>query len=161
MKNEDQFERHLRCQPLRPVPPAWRGQILAAAEASRRNIAAERVSEDQAALFAGWRLVFARVPLAWASLAALWLVLVGVNLTLPSPMVGVAAQPPASVRLANLAALDLLRAEFDSAHDSFAPAPEAAPARKPSEAPHRPRSERWRSVNFGAADPDFLGDNVA
>jgi len=161
MKNDDQFEQRLQRQPLRQVPSAWREEILAATKPNRRLAPAEAVSEDGAALVAGWRLLFARLPLAWASLAALWIVLVGVNLTLPSPVLGAAVQSPASFRLANLAALDLLSAEVDTTADPFASVLEAAPVRKPSEIPHRPRSERRRGFDFGEAGPDFRFEKIA
>lgn len=152
MKERDTFEEHLRRQALRPVPTHWRNEILAAAEANRHEATRQPVSEDQAALFAGLRLLLARVPLAWGSLAALWIVLAGVNLALPSPPTGAEGQASGSVRMATLAALDLLAPELDLVSEPGIRAPQSVPTPKPSEVPNRPRSERWRGLDFGGAD---------
>ena len=161
MNEHDPFEQRLRRQPLRQVPPAWREQILAAADVNRRNATTQSVSEDQAALLAGWRLLFARVPLAWASLAALWLVLVGVNLALPSPIVSVAVQTPPSARMESLAALDFGSADFEALGNQLSPAPATAPATETPTAPRRPRSERRREADVGEAHPKRLFDTIA
>ena len=154
MNNDEQFENRLRRQPMRPVPPAWRGEILAAA--ARQNAkTVRRGDEEAAALLVGWRLLFARMPLAWAALAALWLGMIGVNLTMPGPMVSVAMETPASARLSVLAALDSPLAEFDAASDSTLPATKASPAAPPPEVPLRPRSERRRGGDFGETPLDF------
>lgn len=154
MNDDEQFENRLRRQPLRTVPPAWRGEILAKASSRQPTTAARRGDEDAAALAAGWRLLFARMPLAWAALAALWLGMVGVNLTMPGPMVSVAMEAPASARLSALAALDSPLVEFDVSNDSTLPVPKASPAAPPSDVPLRPRSERRRDAGFGETQPD-------
>ena len=149
MKNEDQFEQRLRRQPLRPMPPAWREEILAAASEYRRDAVSQPVSEDQAALLAGWRLVFSRLPIAWATLAALWIVLLGLNLMLPSPIVRVAAQTPQSARMESLAALDFEGADFEVFGRQLSPAPANSPATKDAVVPRRPHSERRRDADVG------------
>lgn len=161
MNNDDQFEQCLRRQRLRQIPAAWRKEILAAADVNRRSTVTQPVFEDQAALLAGWRLLFARVPLAWASLAALWLVLVGVNLTLPSPIVSVAVQTPPSARMESLAALDFGSADFEALGKQLSPAPATAPATETPTAPRRPRSERRRDADVGEAHPKRLFDTIA
>ncbi len=155
MNNDEQFENRLRRQPLRPIPPAWRGEILAAATARQSAIATRRGDDDAIALVAGWRLLFARIPLAWAALAALWLGMIGVNLTMPGPMVSVAMEAPASARFSTLASLDSPLAEFDADRDLTVPALKALPAAPPPDVPLRPRSERRRAADFGATYPDF------
>jgi hypothetical protein len=161
MKNEDQFEQRLRRQPLRPVPPAWREEILAAAEANRQNATTQSISEDQAALLAGWRLVFSRLPIAWATLAALWIVLIGLNLTLPSPIVRVAAQTPPAVRMESLAAWDFESADFEVLGRQLSPAPANSPATKDAVVPRRPHSERRRDADVGETHPKRWFDNIA
>jgi len=161
MNNDEQFENRLRRQPLRTIPPAWRGEILAAAAPQRRIIAAPRGAEGPAALVAGWRLLFARLPVAWAALAALWVGLVGVNLMMPGPIVRMAIQTPPSVRWATLATLDFPAAEFDAERDAPVPASEASPAKPPSDIPLRPRSERRRGVEVGETPPDFTFHLIA
>ena len=155
MNNDEQFENRLRRQPLRTIPPAWREEILTAAAARQPATTARRGDEDAAALLAGWRLLFARIPLAWATLAALWVGMIGVNLTMPGPMVSVAMEAPASARWAALASLDFPAAEFDADRDSLAPAPKASPATKPSDVPLRPSSERRRGMDFDETRLDF------
>lgn len=159
MNNNDQFEQRLHRQTLRPVPPAWREEILAqahvAADANRPKIA-----EDRAALFAGWRLLFRRLPLAWTSLAALWIVLVGVNLTMPGPFVSVAVPTQPLVRLESLSALDFSRAQFQPLADELMPAPVVSPAPQQPAAPRRPRSDRRRDSDTRAACSKYPWDTI-
>lgn len=155
MNNNEQFENRLRRQPLRSVPPAWRGEILKAADANRRVAAAPPRSESQSELLAGWRVLLGRFPIAWAALAALWVGMVSVNLTMPGPMVSVAMEAPASARWAALASLDSSGAEFDTDRDSTVPVPKASPASPPSDVPLHPRSERRRGGDFGETHLDF------
>jgi hypothetical protein len=161
MNDNDQFEQRLRRQPRRQVPTAWREEILAAADANRRSTITPSVSENQAALLAGWRLLFARLPIAWAALAALWVALIGVNLMMPSPIVRVTAQISPSVRMETLAALDFQPGDLEALGRQFSPAPEASPVNKTPAVPLRPRSERRRDADFGAARPDFFFDLIA
>lgn len=165
MNEHGPFEQRLRRQPLRPVPSAWREEILAqaraTADARQRDVAAQTVSADQAALIAGWRLLFARLPLAWASLAALWIALIGLNLAMPSPMVRMAEPGASSAQMELLAALDVQPAGYEPLSDQPAPAPQALPAPKHSEVPLRPRSERRRSLDFGEVGSDSVLNNLA
>jgi hypothetical protein len=106
MKNSDQFEERLRRQPLKKAPPAWRGEILAAARMAARPDAAggtrwrQRgrvrtfVPSPDAALGDGdiaarcpypVRALLWPHPKAWAGLAALWLVVIGLNLAAREP----------------------------------------------------------------------------
>jgi hypothetical protein len=161
MNSDEQFENRLRRQPLRPISPAWREEILAAAAAHQPTVPTQSDAKDQAALVVGWRLLFARMPLTWAALAALWLGMVGVNLTMPGPMVSVAIEAPASTRWGALASLDSLEAEFDVERTSTVPVPKTSPAPPPTDEKPRPRSERRRGVDFGEAHPDFFFHIIA
>jgi hypothetical protein len=58
------FENQLQRQPMRAVPPHWRKRILAA-------------SAEPAP--AGWRQWFWPCPQAWAALAAVWVLILGIN----------------------------------------------------------------------------------
>lgn len=79
MNRDESFERRLQSQPLKPAPPAWRAEILAAAQVaatpSHGSIPAPRV--------AWWRELFWPHPAAWAALAGLWLVMLGARLAAP------------------------------------------------------------------------------
>jgi hypothetical protein len=61
----DEFEALLKRQPLRSVPTEWRREILAAA--------------DNAPAEPWWRPWFYPSPVAWAAIAATWLVIIGLN----------------------------------------------------------------------------------
>ena len=154
------FERKLEQQPMREIPTGWRREILAAAERNQRAASVPAVSEDQAALMAGWRLLLGRLPLAWSALAALWLVLLGANLMLPGTGDGVVTQLSSPTRLANLAALELLTSESDVTGDASASIPESAPSPKPTAAPQRPRSEMRHGYDIGEASSEFLVDKT-
>ena len=160
MKTDD-FEQRLQRRPLRPVPAEWRKEILAAAEANRRPATTQPVSEDPVAMLAGWRLLFARLPIAWASLAVLWITLIGVNLMLPGPLVRAAAHNLPSGRMGLLAALDFKRAQLELLGDKFSLATEAPPASESPAVPPRPRSERHRHSDFGEIYPDRLFNTIA
>jgi hypothetical protein len=161
MNDNDQFEQRLRRQPLRPVPSAWREEILAAAKASQRSTATPSASEDQVALFVGWRMLFGRLPVAWASLAALWIALIGVNLMMPSPMVRMAEPNSPSAQMELLAALDLQPAGIEPSSDQPLPASQTLPATKRPVVPVRPHTERQRGADLYAAHSDTLFELIA
>ena len=75
MNRDDQFEKRLQRQPRREVPPAWREEILSAAE----HAAASRRSSPATRHPAWWRELFWPCPQAWAGLAAAWLVVLGAS----------------------------------------------------------------------------------
>ena len=77
-KEPDQFEQRLSRQPLRPVPPGWREEILAVA--SRESKVESRVTKDFWASSVVGRLssVFWPHPVAWAGLAAIWVFILAV-----------------------------------------------------------------------------------
>jgi len=72
----DDFEQKLRGQPLRRIPDGWREDILAAAQAAARR------PTGQTEAIAGWRLWFARFPVAWGALAAVWVLVIAINVSL-------------------------------------------------------------------------------
>ncbi len=67
----DNFEQFLKSQPLRDVPPEWRAEILAPATAASRESPASAGS---------WRGWLWPSPYAWGALAAVWLVIIGLNM---------------------------------------------------------------------------------
>lgn len=73
--NSDPFEHHLSRQPLRPVPAAWRDEMLASASAPQSPPSPSQpstlISQLQSWLWP--------CPQAWAALAAVWVVLLAMN----------------------------------------------------------------------------------
>ena len=136
---------------------------LSAPEHQKRQRAAavQNAGAPSEGLLAGWRLLFARLPLAWASLAALWIALIGVNLMLPSPMVRMAEPGAPSAEMELLASWDFQPAGVEPSDDLGTPASRALPATKQQEVPIRPRSERRRGVDVGETQPDSSFDFIA
>jgi len=94
----DEFEQKLQRQPLRAAPEAWRGEILAAARASRLTPHASGIGDYNLLELVFTWLRPAR--LAWATMAAAWVVILGLNLavreTASSRMAAI--PPPAQMR---------------------------------------------------------------
>jgi hypothetical protein len=82
--NRDDFETKLRRQPLRPVPPEWRAEIL---HTARQSVRPTRPAPSAPGLFccAAWREWLWPCPAAWAGVAAAWLVILGLNLGVSDP----------------------------------------------------------------------------
>ena len=135
--------------------------LTAALEKRQRAAAVQNAGAPSEGLLAGWRLLFARLPLAWASLAALWIALIGVNLMLPSPMVRMAEPGAPSAEMELLASWDFQPAGVEPSDDLGTPASRALPATKQQEVPIRPRSERRRGVDVGETQPDSSFDFIA
>ena len=80
----DEFEQQLQNQPLRAVPSAWRAEILRKAKASgaadvrRLSLNSERGTRNTTSW---WREWLWPCPQAWAGLAAVWMILLGLRLT--------------------------------------------------------------------------------
>ena len=137
--NTDNFESRLQRQPLRQAPPEWRAEILAAA----RAVASEHATRNtqQASPLSALRdqlvaLLWPR-PLAWAGLAAIWLLILGLNASTPAPTTRLArrtAPPSPQVFMAFQEQARLL-AELIGPRDIPA-------AVKPRTGGARPRSER-------------------
>ncbi|HEY1173258.1 MAG TPA: hypothetical protein VGH19_17955 [Verrucomicrobiae bacterium] len=70
----DDFESQLQRQPLRGLPSEWRSEILSAA---REALVAEPVKP--AVTTSWWRELLWPCPQAWAGLAAVWVVILGLN----------------------------------------------------------------------------------
>src|SRR5690349_1132086 len=87
MNDKDQFEKRLQELPQRPIPAAWRQQILSAAteaSSSRRlrfGIRATLLSRLSTNIA---RLLWPH-PAAWVALAALWFLVLGLNFAAREP----------------------------------------------------------------------------
>lgn len=83
MNRDDQFEKRLSRQPVKPLPPAWRAEILAAAEQAATSRTAQRADYSW---FANLRSQLAGMlwpsPSAWAALGAAWVLILVLNFNL-------------------------------------------------------------------------------
>lgn len=71
----DDFESQLQSQPLRGLPAEWRSEIMSAANEALANQEALK----PAAPVSWWRELLWPCPQAWAGLAAVWVVILGLN----------------------------------------------------------------------------------
>ena len=79
--NPNDFEQRLQRQPLRQMPREWRKEILSAAQ---QAVPAGHAPRSTLHVPAGRSLLSTLLwphPTAWAGLAAVWLVILGINLT--------------------------------------------------------------------------------
>lgn len=87
--NSDDFEKKLARQPMRTVPSAWRAQILREA-----TLAA---TPEPVPWLVGLRELFWPRPMAWGSLAAVWVVIAALYLATPAtPALTAKQQSPLS-----------------------------------------------------------------
>ena len=148
--NPDEFENHLRCQPLRQVPAEWREEILSAARQASRPQHAPRTTHHAQA----WRSLLSTLnsqlstllwphPTAWAGLAAVWLVILGINLATreATPLVAKRASPASPQVFMAFREQERLLAELLGPR-------EAPVAERPKPRPAQPRSE-WRQAFIG------------
>jgi hypothetical protein len=82
MNEDSQFENRLRRQPVKPIPAEWREEILDAARNATVSIATPRPTPH--GLLATLRRYLSPLlrpqPAAWASLAAVWVVIITLNI---------------------------------------------------------------------------------
>jgi len=136
--NTDDFEQSLQRQQLRQIPPEWRAEILAKTQHATGNI--------HHASF--WRAIISTLnsqlstllwpsPKAWASLAAVWLLLLIVNASTSDRSIaaGRALPRPAPERLMAWREQERLLTELLGTREMPA-------AEKTKPAPPSPRSER-------------------
>lgn len=134
MMNEEnkQFEQRLSRQPVKEVPPAWRAEILAASQMARveRHSFLSTINQRLAAIL--WPH-----PKAWAGLAAVWVCIIGLNLSTREKGAVVAEKvaPVAPEMVVELRKQQKLYAELMGMT-------EPREAEKPKDVPGRPRTQR-------------------
>lgn len=117
----DELEQKLSHQPLRQVPPEWREEILTAAgnplvpcpsSPATRHSWLSTINSQLAAFL--WPH-----PKAWAGLAAVWVLIFAVNLSMrdPSPRLAEKSSPPSPEMLAELRQQQRLFAELVGSRD--------------------------------------------
>ncbi len=77
----NEFEQRLRQVPLKPVPPEWRAEILAAAGQLTPDCSGPAPLSWRARWLAGWHSLFWPHPRAWAGLAVVWVVIAGLHVS--------------------------------------------------------------------------------
>ena len=133
--NTDDFEQRLQRQPLRPVPPEWRDEILAAARAGAAPSSLAPRPSPLLSLLRDWLWPH---PVAWGALAASWALAVGLNSAAGGPVLTAMRPLPASTGAwaARVATLD----------ESFVGVPSeplAPPPRRVPDAPLRRPGTTW------------------
>ena len=138
MNRDEQFEQRLQRQPLREVPPAWREEILNAANAASRS----RRSTLDARRAPWWRELFWPNPTAWAALATVWLLIFGLNFDSrePSPQRMARHVAPPSPQLR-----ELLKQQERLFAELVGPL-EKPQAERPKQVGSQPRSSRREEV---------------
>ena len=103
MNPNDPFEDHLKRQPLRRIPESWRKEILAAAKAERTvaDVMRDFPSKPPKRKEFSWPS-----PVAWAGLACVWFVILGLNLATPE------TKPTAAMKQSPLSP-EILQAVFE------------------------------------------------
>jgi hypothetical protein len=135
----DDFESRLRRQPLRPIPPEWRAEILASARDAQTTCHPSPATRHH------WLATFNQQlstllwphPKAWAGLAAVWILIFAVNFSLreASPRTVVRSAPPSPEVMVELRKQQKLLAEL------IGPREEREADRSKTHAP-RSRTER-------------------
>jgi hypothetical protein len=132
----EQFAQRLGRQPLKPVPPAWRAEILGAARAGQppRRSRLANVRHHLAALL--WPH-----PVAWAGLATVWIFILALNVSTreATPMVAKQFERPSPEMIGELKKQQRMFAELVGSA-------EVPDADRPKVLPPKPRSERMRLV---------------
>ena len=140
----NQFERRLSRQPLRSVPRDWRTDILAAARAAQTPVHAVRPAPRPwfAAIRQQVSAFFWPHPKAWAGLAAIWVLIFLLHLSVgdeAAPRTVAQSAPPSPEAVVELRQQQKLFAELVGSTE-----PRAADLRKTY--PGHPRTE-WGEVS--------------
>ena len=118
----DEFEQKVSRQPLRQIPPEWRGEILSAARETQAAHHASRITHHSllSTLNSQLSTFFWPHPKAWAGLAAAWVCIGALNLATrdTSPRVAEKSAPPSPEVIVELRKQQRLFAELVGAHES-------------------------------------------
>jgi hypothetical protein len=138
----DDFEKHLQRQPLWQVPSEWRDGVLSAARQATRPQPVPRIARD--GLWAVFSTLNSQLstllwphPAAWAGLAAVWVVILGLSFTTRDAALHVARRGSSPSPQVFMAFQEQQRLLTELIGPREIPA-----AERPKAAPPRPRSER-------------------
>jgi hypothetical protein len=140
----DDFEKHLQRQPLRQAPSEWRdGVLFAARQAARPQPVACAARDGLRAVLSILNSQFSALlwphPVAWAGLAAVWVVILGLSFTTRDAAVHVARRTSSPSPQVYMAFQEQQRLLNELVGPREIPASE-----RPKATPPRPRSERRR-----------------
>jgi hypothetical protein len=147
----DDFEKRLQRQPLRQLPSEWRQEILSAARQASSPYHASRITHHASSspsLLSTINYQLSTLlwphPVAWAGLAAVWVAILGINLTTRDASTAVAKHAlPVSPQVF------LAFQEQERLLTELLGPRETPVAEKPKPGPPRPRSERRREMMMG------------
>jgi hypothetical protein len=109
MNDQEKFEQQLRKQPFRSMPTEWRSQILSSAgaecKAGRAGVPQESRPQGTPRYLEILRGLLWPHPVAWGALAAVWLLIAGVNWSVRDEGFAGAASSTAQVEPQQLRAL--------------------------------------------------------
>jgi hypothetical protein len=135
----DDFEQRLREQKLRQIPREWREDILRTAHRAAQPRDASLITHHSLSTLGARLSAFLWPnPCAWAGLAAVWLVILAMNLAIRDSVPAAQAKvqvPPSTATLLILKEQRQLLAELNGAL-------EKREGERPPVSPSRPRSER-------------------
>jgi hypothetical protein len=81
MNTDDSFENRLKATPPRRLPTGWRAEILGAAREAAARGERRAVEGNRGFALPAWLTgLLGPHPKAWAGLAAVWVVIIGLNL---------------------------------------------------------------------------------
>lgn len=136
----DPLEDRMKSQPLRPIPAEWRDQIVAATrqamEPADRGQASRRPTASSAFL-SGFGALLWPSPKAWAGLAAIWMIIISLQvMTREAGLTSTAKLPDPPSEQWMQAWIEQRRMMVEMAERQEFPA-----FIRPSLTPNRPRSE--------------------
>lgn len=143
MNTEDKFEQRLHRQPVKQIPPTWREEILSTARAATTRPATRDPRQGLLSTLNVQLSTFLwPYPKAWAGLAAVWLVVLGLNFAAHE------STPPNEARLATVPSPEMRRM-LKAQERLFAELIGQTASREaepPKAVPPRPRSQRCGEI---------------
>jgi hypothetical protein len=141
--NSDDFEQRLERQTFQKIPAPWRKEILSGAEARPSRESNLHLEADPRL---GWRRILSTIlwpsPTAWAGLAAIWIIILGVNFDSRNRNHQVTAKiPMAREMIADLKEQEQVLKELFGAGD-------LPVADRPKNPAPRPRSDKERALSM-------------
>lgn len=137
----DDFEKRLQRQPVRPVPSAWREEILGAARQAAPRVHTRREASSDWLVTIRQVLSFLFRPqrAGWTGLAAVWVVIIALHLAARDD-----SAPAPAMQAANITSPETLRAlrQQRLLLTELVGRPEDHPPTRQHSAPPGPRSQR-------------------